>query len=339
MEWRPMSEEFSWSQAAPTHLALLQQSVVPPAEPRKAFDVVSIRRSVVLTPGNEGGRGRGSGVYMRNVRSPGEPCSRDSEPVVNPRRFDTSNTSLYNLVAWAYGLDCRGWRGGSDFLFGGPGWTKDDGFDIQAVIPEGTPSYTANQFRTHNAPKLQKMLQSMLEDRFSLVVHREMKDMQVYVLTVAKGGPKFISKPVNPNPESPTGRGSGGMLNAGLQAWKEGDNPCCKFIFDGLIWDQKQSIANFASELRTVLGQPVLDRTGLTGEFNYILRYQPRNPPAPDRPDPGAMIEEGFGLHFPPSGTRSIAATLEQDFGLHLESTKEKVEVLVIDRVEQPSEN
>ena len=129
------------------------------------------------------------------------------------------------------------------------------------------------------------------------------------------------------------------MLNAGLQAWEKGDNPCCNFIFDGLIWDQKQSIANFASELRTALGQPVLDRTGLTGEFNYLLRYQPRNLPNPDGTDLGAMIERDFGLHFPTPAPRSIAAALEQDFGLHLEFTKERVEVLVIDRVEQPSEN
>jgi uncharacterized protein (TIGR03435 family) len=245
--------------------------------------------------------------------------------------------TLHALVAWAYGLDCETFSRGSDFLFGGSDWTKDDGFDIQAVIPEGTSSYTADQFRSHNAPKLQKMLQTMLEDRFKLVVHREMKEMQVYVLTVSNGGPKFITRLVNPNAASPTGVGSGGMLNVGLQPWKEGDNPCCNFNIDGRLWAQKQSMAHLAGELRTVLGQPVVERTGLTGEFNYMLSYQPRNSPSSD--SLGAMIERDFGLRFPDQGTRSIFAALEQDFGLHLESRKEKLEVLVIDRVEKPSEN
>lgn len=258
--------------------------------------------------------------------------------MVDPRRFDTANTTLYNLVTWAYGFDCRVHLGGSDFVFGGPAWIKADGFDIQAVIPEGSPSYTADQFRAHNAPKLQMMVQSMLENRFSLMVHREMKEMQVYVLTVAKGGPKFITGPVSPNPESPTGAGSGGTLNVGLQSWKDGDNPCCHFMFDGTIWDQKETMAHLAAELGVVLGQPVLDRTGLTGEFNYLLRFQPRNMPTPDSLDLEA-IERTLRFHFPAPGTRSISAALEQDFGLHLEATKEKLEVLVIDHVERPSEN
>jgi uncharacterized protein (TIGR03435 family) len=96
-------------------------------------------------------------------------------------------------------------------------------------------------------------------------------------------------------------------------------------------------MAHLAGELRTVLGQPVVERTGLTGEFNYMLSYQPRNSPSSD--SLGAMIERDFGLRFPDQGTRSIFAALEQDFGLHLESRKEKLEVLVIDRVEKPSEN
>jgi uncharacterized protein (TIGR03435 family) len=335
MKWKPVSEAISWSPAAETHLALLQQSVVSVAEPREEFEVVSARRSPVTAPGAEGARGGGGGIRLRNFRTPGEPCGSRNEPIIDPRRFDARNTTLHALVAWAYGLDCEAWRGGSDFLFGGPAWTKDDGFDVQAVIPEGSPSYTADQFRAHNAPKLQRMLQSMLEDRFKLMAHREMKEVQVYVLTVAKGGPKFLEKPVNPNPVSARGAGIGGTLNVGLQAWKEGDNPCCTFTFNGTIWAQKQSMADLAGTLKGVLGQPVLDRTGLTGAFNYYLSFQSDGPPADSL---ARDIEKDFGFRFSP-GTRSIFVAIEQGFGLHLEATKEKLDVLVIDRVERPSEN
>jgi uncharacterized protein (TIGR03435 family) len=344
MEWQPVSEEIAWSRSREAHLAMLQQSVASPAEPRESFDVVSVRPSAALTGTGErsGARGVAGGVPRRNPRTPGEPCSSRSEPVVDPRRFDAANATLHALVAWAYGFDCEVWgrsSGGSEFIFGGPGWTKDEGFDIQAVIPEGTPSYTADQFRAHNAPKLQKMLQSMLEDRFKFVMHREIREMQVYVLTVAQGGPRFLAKPVNPNPVSRPGQVFAEAANVGLRAWKEGDNPCCKFTFDGTIWAQKESMAHFASTLASFLGQPVLDQTGLTGDFNYLLRFQPRTPPAPNAPDPARMIEQDLGIRFSAPGTRSLFAALEQDFGLRLESKNEKIEVLVIDRVEKPTEN
>ena len=71
------------------------------------------------------------------------------------------------------------------------------------------------------------------------------------------------------------------------------------------------------------LGRPVLDRTGLAGEFNYLVTFEPGRPMPP-----------GF-----PVDTRSVFTAIEQDFGLKLEPSNEKFEVLVIDRVERPTEN
>jgi uncharacterized protein (TIGR03435 family) len=340
MEWQPVSEEISWSRSAPTHLALLHQSTSSigastAPQPREAFDVVSIRTSA--SPATDGARG-GGGVRRRNPRPAGEPCGSSYEPVVDPRRFDASETTVHALIAWAYGLDCKLWRG-SDLVIGGPGWLKDDGFEIQAVMPDGSPSYNADQLRSHDAPKLQMMLQSMLADRFKLVIHREMKEIPVYLLTLAKGEPKLLVRgPVKKVEASPPGTaGYGEAPVVGLTLWQEADNPCCPAWGTTNMGAKKQTMAQLAGALSGYTGRPVLDRTGLTGEFNYYLRFafvelpgSPMKAPPPDAP---------LKPWESPPDPRTIFAALEQDFGLHLESTRENVDVWVIDRVERPSEN
>ena len=249
---------------------------------------------------------------------------------MDPRRFDASDTTAAALVFWAYGLDCGIGRG-SDRLFGFPDWFNNDGFDVLALIPEGTPRYTRDQLWAHDAPKLQKMLQSMLAERFHLVMHSETKEMQVYVLTVAKGGPRYLASSPAKRPAPVTQPGGGTVFPAGfatpepngMTMWKEVDDTCCQSVGPGLISGKKKSMSWLVNILGTVTGRLVLDRSGLAGEFNYQLTFDP------DRPMP-----PGF-----PVDSRTVFTALEQDFGLQLESTREKVEVWVIDHVERPSEN
>jgi uncharacterized protein (TIGR03435 family) len=333
LEWQPMSEEIAWSRNVDVHIALLQQSSTVSSEStvavaREAFEVVSVRPSPFPAGGGE--RGGGAGVRRRNPRPTGEPCGSSNEPVIDPRRFDASDTTVVALTLWAYGLDCTLDRG-SDFLFGGPDWIKNDGFDVQAVIPEGTPSYTRDQLVAHSAPKLQAMLQTLLSDRFKLVLHRETKEMPAYVLTVAAGGPRYIasSRVKKPTVTQPGGRvvfapGFGDPNPPrGMSIWREGDDTCCQSVGPGSIDGTKKSMAWLAKMLAWTTGRPVLDRTGLTGEFNYLVTFEPGRPMPP-----------GF-----PVDTRSVFTAIEQDFGLKLEPSNEKFEVLVIDRVERPTEN
>jgi uncharacterized protein (TIGR03435 family) len=316
------------------------QAPPPPPEPRIAFEEASIRLNANAQPTGQRGLGGGGGGRRRNPRPAGEPCGSDGEPQLNPRRFSATETTVHAMIAWAYGLDCQIWRG-SDLLFGGPQWTKDDGYEIQALIPEGTPSYTNSQFNDHKAPELQKMLQTLLAERFKLVLRRETREMPVYVLSVAKGGPRMIPSPVGkkadvnmitlPNGNVVRGPGFGPDHKPGLSIWKDGDDDCCIGITPEGFTGVKQSIGDLAGNLSWVLGRPVLDRTGLTGEFNFMTTFERQYPaglPAPSgvAPRPGA-------------DTRSPFTAIEQDLGLKLESTKEKIEVFVIDRIERPTEN
>jgi uncharacterized protein (TIGR03435 family) len=187
-------------------------------------------------------------------------------------------------------------------ISGGPSWLESEKFDIVGKPDmEGTPSMS----------QLRVMLLKLLADRFQLSLHREKKELSVYALTVAKGGPKLTEDTDKPN-ELPkfTGRGP------------QGRNV------------QNATMADFASDLQgTLADRPVVDQTGLGAKrYDFILKWTPDGPamngatgapPAADNPD------------APPD----IFAAIQEQLGLKLESTKAQVDVIVIDHVDRPSEN
>jgi uncharacterized protein (TIGR03435 family) len=152
---------------------------------------------------------------------------------------------------------------------------------------------------------LQAMLQAMFAERCKLVVHRELKDADVYSLVVAKGGPKF--KETDPAADHPGGFTLpwGGVMVPS----KDGMNM------------YGASMASFVPyiAMRMNVGRPIQDKTGLTGKYDLVMKRQD---------DMGSASD-------PDSAMRSIL----NDLGLKLESTKGQVETLVIDHMERPSEN
>lgn len=96
--------------------------------------------------------------------------------------------TLYNLIAMAYGQNsCMRWAK-YGMLTGGPDWVRNQKFTIQAVMPEGVPNYTFRQFVDGQAPRLQAMLQSLLETRFRLSFHHEKKELPVFELGPGERG-------------------------------------------------------------------------------------------------------------------------------------------------------
>jgi uncharacterized protein (TIGR03435 family) len=309
----PVVQEIAWSRHVSEHLAQLQQSVpllqqstlgsteVPPqnvADSHERFEVASVRAA---DPAG-GGRGQpGSGASTG-------PCVGGG-PQIDPGRFAINGKTLYYLITAAYGMgSCLATF---DRLSGGPGWIKSDLWFIQAAIPEGSPGYTVQQFNRGEAPNLQGMLQALLADRFKLALHRETKDVPVYALTVAKAGPK-------------------------VRFWREGEpspapgagNSPSFMAAPGYIEGSRASMADLARALSMVAGRTVLDRTGLTGEFNYSFQFAPLN---------------GGFLQAPPTADTSfrpsLFTVLEEQLGLKLDSSRGPVEVFVIDHVEKPLEN
>jgi hypothetical protein len=171
----PVEEDVSWSRYAEAHVALLQQSAAPNREAPQEFKEASISRNLSPKKYNERVRGdRG--------------CEGDVQ--IDPGEFVATGVSLYYLITLAHSDWTAQWSGDCmtvsmlKLLSGDPAWGRTDLFDIHAVLPAGVPRYTLFQLRNGRAPVLQTMLRRLLEERFNLVVRREMKRMPVHVLIV-----------------------------------------------------------------------------------------------------------------------------------------------------------
>jgi uncharacterized protein (TIGR03435 family) len=198
-----------------------------------------------------------------------------------------------------------------------------------------------------DAPRLQAMFQNLLADRFRLVLRREVRDMQVYALTVANRGKLklspdeelpapdiFPTMPGMPRPQM----GRGGVLSL--------MSPTGEVLMAG----HAVSIPELAKNLRQHAGRIVVDKTGLNGVFDYDLKFirdagtstaqtptatptpvpSPQSiPPVPGEPPQSTLPLPGATLH----------TALEERLGLKLESTRLPIEVLIIESVERPAEN
>jgi uncharacterized protein (TIGR03435 family) len=164
------------------------------------------------------------------------------------------------------------------------------------------------------------MLQPVLAERFQLKVHRETRDLPVYELLLGKGGPKFNE--AKPGDTYPNGiKGPDGHSGPGL-VW----------IQDGQLTCQAVAMVELTRILSQRLGHNVLDKTGLTGKYDFTMQW-------PREEGPGSMFDGSEGGNAPESSGPSIFTVIQEQLGLKLESHKAPVEVLVIDHVEAPSAN
>jgi uncharacterized protein (TIGR03435 family) len=279
-------------------MALAAAAALPQPESAAAFEVASVKPIGPVPAGGGRGTNASGGVGLG--------CD-GGFPRLDNDRF-TVVTTLYALITWAYGYN-KTWGCSyvsfGDLLTGGPSWVRSERFEIQAKIPEGAPRYTLDQFMRGDAPGLEKMLQSLLADRFKLVVHKEVKRVSGYVLGPGKGGPKLIR--------------SSGEDKRALGVRREG-GPDGK-VSNKLV-ARKVEMRDFAFLLLLTTQRPVIDRTGLTGEFNFDLEFAP-------------FDSDGTA----DSDSPSLFTAVQQTLGLRLEPAKTPLNALVIDGVQRPAEN
>jgi uncharacterized protein (TIGR03435 family) len=217
-----------------------------------------------------------------------------------------------------------------------PEWVKTDRWEIEATLPAGSPvTYTARQLQTGDTRQLNQMLQVLLEDRFHLKVHRETREIPVYALAAARSGSKLKHTPEKGELLKTT---DGRVLeHHGLNGLNTVPGP------DGAarmrLNFQASSMGDTAAALGPFFDRPVVDQTGLTGEYDFAVDYEVD----PDERGPALTPNvSGRGGNFvnPYTGVTSAALSAGlQAVGLRLESTKAPLEVLVIDRVEKPDAN
>ena len=360
MKAAPVKDAIAWSRSAGPLLVLLQQStLIPPPTPatspagaRETFEVISIR----LRGNNEAGvRGGGPGdAAGGGGRVPA--CGGGMD--LDPRRVNVRGYTLYRLITLAYGGDCFRWELMSNPapLEGGPEWIKSVLWDIEALIPQGALPYTPRYVdigggRTAQqhvpGPRLQMMFQALLETRFGLVLRRETRQgLPMFALTVAQGGPKLTPwKDGDPVTEremidllarNHTLLSEQELSRLGVTAAEFADRwakRTIEFSGPGLL-GVKASMSNLAAQLEGATLWPVVDRTGIKGEFNY--RLPPYRNPAAVGLQPRLL---GGGSAPGTEAFEALAGNLEKQLGLKVESSRGPRDVLVIERVERPTEN
>jgi len=236
------------------------------------------------------------------------------------RTYTAINIPLRNVIAAAYRvpaariLNGPEWIGAASVdmrLIGG------DRFDINAKLPEGA-----------NPDQVPEMLRALLVDRFKLVTHSEDREAPIYALVVARKdgrlGPQLKA--------SIDCEARGAALAAPDRATvvipnvKPEDQVQCELEVGGEILGRGQRMNSLARVLALFVGRPVLDRTGLTGGFDFTVAFPELNT--------GPLT--GDRAADPVSG---IFSALQDQLGLKLESTRGKLDFIVIDRVEHPTDN
>jgi uncharacterized protein (TIGR03435 family) len=228
-------------------------------------------------------------IKLSNPETPGKLYT------MRGRQMLTINTTLYDLIVFAYDLHQKQ-------IAGAPDWGEMQKFDVtgQPEAP-GLPSIV----------QMRGMIRQLLTDRFKLAFHRDKREMPVYAIVVGPTGHKLTKNETNPN-------GLPNLLFRGL----------------GVLPVNNATMAEFAGVLQSaVMDRPVVDKTGLTGRWDFQIRW------TPDESQFG-----GLGVRVPPptndpNAPPGIFTAFTEQLGLKLEPTRAPVDVLVIDKVEKPSEN
>jgi uncharacterized protein (TIGR03435 family) len=225
-----------------------------------------------------------------------------------PRNGDSisyTNYPLYYLVIFSNDFHR------SDLVFGLPEWTKNERYDVIAkVAPDDVEKYHALPLKQR-----QGMFQEVLADRFKLRFHRETREVPALEMLVAKNGPKL--KEANPN--SPLGLRT-----------KYGQS--ILLVARGDIQAEGAVMSDFAMFLTAInQGEQIVDKTGLTGKYDFTLRFTPDI-------DSGSNAVES-GVLPTTADAPSLPTALREQLGIQLKPGKAMLECFVADYIEKPSEN
>ena len=211
--------------------------------------------------------------------------------------FTTNAAPLEYLIRYAYDISR------DHFVRGLPAWGASDYYVVSAKVDDAD----LPEWKSYDAAQQRRVLQQFLSDRFHLTLHSETIELPIYSLVLAKGGSKL--QQVTPPEGNPRGF---------IEAKALGVDVGHHVTISGLVDMLSRSFFG--------LDRQVYDETGLTGNYDFTLTFEPPQPTA------AGTVSEA-------SDRPSISTALEGQLGLKLERSKGQVEMLVIDHVERPSEN
>lgn len=174
-----------------------------------------------------------------------------------------------------------------------PDWVRTERWDVNGIPNvEGQP----------DVQQLQSMLRKLLEERFGLTLHHEQREMSVFALTTARGGPKLTENPSNPKglPGRDVRAANGQMTNTFTNT----------------------SMSDLALMLVFYTDRPIVDKTGLKGRYNFKLQW---------------TMDEGQTAA--PDVLPGLFTAVQEQLGLKLDQVKAAADVLVVDHVQKPGAN
>jgi uncharacterized protein (TIGR03435 family) len=258
--------------------------------------------------------------------APGPPQQGVAGARIDGAQFRTAYLTLKDYIGVAYRLKL--------YQISGPDWIGTDRFDVAATLPEGTlPA------------QVPSMMETLLEERFQLKVHREKKEFPIYALEIAKGGLKMTEAPRSPELENADPRApqefTGGGSNQGVSI---NLGPGSSVSFSNNKFEAKRlTMPSLAGTLERFLDRPIVDMTDLKGSYDFSIDVT--------ADDYRAMLIRSAvvaGVVLPPDVLRFLdsASSPESLFdglaklGLKLEPRRAPLDVLVIDgALRMPTEN
>ena len=203
-------------------------------------------------------------------------------------------------------------------MVGAPGWINTERYSIRAKQPAGVP-FAA----------MPVMLLNLLKDRFQLATHLETREQPIFHLVLARSdgrlGPDL--KPTPAECQAAIAERQAAVKSGAPPSFNPNDQCGSGRNSPGLISGSGRSIAQLVPMLADLTGRPVIDKTGLAGSFRITLEFDRR---------PG---QRGPDITPAPNALPTVFAALQQQLGLKLEPSKAVREVLVVDRLERPTEN
>jgi bla regulator protein BlaR1 len=273
------------------------------ASPAASADVFTAAyQQVTVMPGDSG-----NGVIRSRI-------------LFTPDSLRAENQTLKELICWAYGMQ-------DSQIFGGPEWFATARFNIEAKLGSSVAAEFEKLGPQEQKSERDRMFQTLIEEHFKLAFHRATKDLPAYVLVIAKNGPKI--QQAKPGDTYPNGIKAQDGVPAGAHRMNMGAN---EFTIQAL------PIKSVTNLLSMHLGQTILDRTGLAGDYDFKLQW------AADQEDMAmhnGVHDQKLTDHAMVSASTeaAISTAMEEQLGLKLEQQTTALPILIVDRAEKPAGN
>jgi uncharacterized protein (TIGR03435 family) len=217
-----------------------------------------------------------------------------------------ASVALVNLVRSAYAYQLF------DQVSGGPNWARTDLFDLQAKMSEADVAVMQTLDSAEATARRKQMMQAFLAERFKLKVHSETRQAPVFELVVTKNGP-HLNDAATDTSDLPWKK-KDGTFQTGILFSRDGTGTA--------QGESMESFVTFLSSPNAGVSRPIIDKTGLTGTYNFTLHWSP--------PPPAEW------------GTAASDDAMQRalnEVGLKLQSATGPIEIIVIDHAEHPTEN